>query len=379
MKTLILTLFGLFLSATASAHAGLPTIWEPVFDGDELVGLSGTWGLVTFDHKNRPRWVCEEATREVTIAYAYADGTWFSATRDGLLKSTDHGCTWSPVEGLLEGRTIGGWRRNPNDGDDILAATDERSRDNFILRSRDGGTTWEAVTPPYTLGGIRSVRSDFDGALIVSAAINAEQGWQIFRVENDTWQPDSPPFDPYFDLLIASEPDEPPLALALDENGWHIYTWTADALQRLGSLEIQPLAARWAEDGTVEIATDTGTLIHWSDGESVEVGRSTCLLDTPQGPIHCGTADDALLFRPADDRAFDDDIRWQEVIPRQCTAEPTHPCATLWPITASWFGGDPAPELPSETAPDSGCAAAGPPFLWAGWFLSFWVLHRRRR
>lgn len=68
----------------------------------------------------------------------------------GLLRSSDDGRTWAPVDGVAG--DVLALAAAPAGGPSIFLATEER-----LLRSEDAGVTWQPVTPPQPGGAIQAM------------------------------------------------------------------------------------------------------------------------------------------------------------------------------------------------------------------------------
>ena len=367
IRPVAITLLALAIAAptvaprAAHAHGGLPVVWEPILDDGALVGIGGTWGLVTFDSSGRPRWVCEESVQETTLAYGYADGVWVAATRDGLKTSADDGCTWNATTGPMATSSIAGWTRNPSDSNHILATTDEAHTPNAVFETRDGGATWSAVSPT-TSQRLRSVAADFATGDFWVTAKGENDVWQVLSGQlgdsdgHTEWHAASPAFENFLDLRVVSPPNARALAFGQRSDHWLALTWSDDTTSELARLDTIPTDGAWDGDAVV-FATQQGDLGRIVDGVVTYDGRAACLLDSPIGALRCGTASDPGMFWRAD-APESAPVQWVSVIPRACTEEPAHPCAGLWPLAASWFGGDPNAHPPHDEP--TGCGGDVP-------------------
>jgi photosystem II stability/assembly factor-like uncharacterized protein len=96
-------------------------------------------------------------------ALAVAGETWFAATAQGILRSTDHGSTWTPV------LTAEAAKAFPGTGDYLTMAVDgERifiGRRAGMVVSDDNGTTWQPLQFPAGLTTLSSLALTPDGTL----------------------------------------------------------------------------------------------------------------------------------------------------------------------------------------------------------------------
>ena len=87
-------------------------------------------------------------TNGIVISPAFgSDGTFFAATLDGLLRSTDQGITWETIynyDEVLQGNFTPWVVMSPNFGTDNTLFTSKVCEG--VFRSKDRGETWEDVT-----------------------------------------------------------------------------------------------------------------------------------------------------------------------------------------------------------------------------------------
>jgi photosystem II stability/assembly factor-like uncharacterized protein len=99
-------------------------------------------------------------------ALATSDGTWYTATQQGVFRSTDDGRSWQgPVLGVEGAGSVSG----PGDYVAIAAqgSTVFAARRHGIMMSADGGVTWNPVAFPSGLSAVRTLAATPDGMLWV--------------------------------------------------------------------------------------------------------------------------------------------------------------------------------------------------------------------
>ena len=86
----------------------------------------------------------DEVLRPAQLAIA-DDGTLFATAGPVIARSTDGGGTWIYLDGLPPGFEIASLAVSPNFAQDAIVVIGGDYRDNQILRSADGGESWESV------------------------------------------------------------------------------------------------------------------------------------------------------------------------------------------------------------------------------------------
>jgi photosystem II stability/assembly factor-like uncharacterized protein len=98
------------------------------------------------------------STLDVT-SIAVSPGVLWVAANDGLFKSEDQGATWPRVQVDSDGNLVSEVAVDPTDPDDVYAVAD--TGENPLLRSRDGGRSWNVVATPPPIS-ILPIRLKFD-------------------------------------------------------------------------------------------------------------------------------------------------------------------------------------------------------------------------
>ncbi len=124
------------------AHAPIRSVGNALYKSTDR---GETWRQVK---PNLPVDSGYSVTSGIVISPAFGtDGTFFAATLDGLLRSTDQGITWETIysyDGVLQGNFTPWVVLSPNFGTDNTLFTSKVCEG--VFRSKDRGETWEEVT-----------------------------------------------------------------------------------------------------------------------------------------------------------------------------------------------------------------------------------------
>jgi len=290
----LLTLVAVAWGPGARAHLGGAEGVLPFVDDGVLVGGGTTWGVIGDDGGAFAQ-TCEEAIGDVPRDFARVVGDdgeqLLAATGLGVMTSTDDGCSWRAVPGT-EGRSIAALTTSPP-GTRLWALSDdvdvERTGDNALLRSDDGGATFQA-------------QQTFAGARLTSLAVGAARVAPgelllIAGTDVDSRQP----------LLFAGDAggvaalSGPALdgaqlvrALAVDDDA--VWFSTLDGIGR-GHLFVAPRG----DDDALQLA------------DAVEVGAFDGLVRATAAiaGVRFATAAGSVLFSVADAGAAIDPSAWQ--------------------------------------------------------------------
>lgn len=174
-----------------------------------------SWSMVS-DLANAITLAIDPTQADTLYAYIWplVDGT---DDPKGLRKSTDGGRTWAdPSDGAALG-AIGEARAlviDPRNPSLLLAGSAYRVGSGQILRSADGGVTWDSTYSIQALMGIGEVRDiDFDLAdhNVVYAGHSVYHGGVVVRSQDNglTWQAlPSPPEPLSYPAALATDPDD---------------------------------------------------------------------------------------------------------------------------------------------------------------------------
>lgn len=176
--------------APARGHLGEPTIkglrfpesrpeapWF-VVDNVGLLALDADW-----------RWLCDEAISPVPgledLAPLDAEGRiWLAATRGGLRRTVDGGCSFAAVPGFEE-HQVGHLSPDPSrPGHAVIGTTTIGGPPNDVWRTTDGGESWQAAGLDLTgrVRGMLRAEADPDVIYVVhtSGALRSDDGGRSF-------------------------------------------------------------------------------------------------------------------------------------------------------------------------------------------------------
>jgi len=414
----------LLAPASALAHGRPPALQslDAHPDAPETLVAQATWGLAVRGGGDW-RWLCAaafgvDARSEDPAVIAGPDGALLVGTFDGLWRSPDGGCSWERPEARLADAFVVDVQRGP--GDLYYAVASDVAREDRLWRSRDGGRQWEVLSGfgEVLVDRVRVAPSRPD-RLYASGAIPARDGREreTFLLRSDdggrSFERFPVPFEPEERLLLleAVDPVDPdalwavmlhfagelaPERLLRSEDGGE--TWTSPlALPQIGGVV--------ATEGAVLAGSRLGGLYRSEDGGTFEA------LD-PALPVTCLAALGGELWACTDravagfglarvvDGAVEPALALSEIVdPVACPR-----CSTAGVVCPAWApdvaydlgqdasvppgfgdGGTGAPrdaEIPAECRPPGppGCACgvgAGETPSWPlGLIFVAWILRR---
>ena len=140
---------GLLLSAAAEAHLGAPAVRQirfPAQRAEPMWIVVRNVGLLIPDGDGY-RWLCDEAITTKPgfndLAPLDAEGViWAAATRFGLYRTLDGGCSFEPVEGVLSRHQVRSISPNPMVPGEALLITETTTLDDDVFITTDAGETW---------------------------------------------------------------------------------------------------------------------------------------------------------------------------------------------------------------------------------------------
>jgi photosystem II stability/assembly factor-like uncharacterized protein len=143
-------LTGLLVS-TAWGHGAAPQVKEirwPVH-GDGRIWLVDELGLLD-QQDDGFYWLCDD-TVSTLVGFDSAHSTdpngieWIVATRGGIFRTTDRGCSFVQIPGDLTQHVVVGLWAHPERPLEVLTTTQTLGIPNDVWRSTDGGQTWSAA------------------------------------------------------------------------------------------------------------------------------------------------------------------------------------------------------------------------------------------
>lgn len=159
-------LLALSLAVPAAAHVGQLQEGREAFlvDGDLVGGLS-TWGIVlpVGNHWER---VCEEAIGPVAFfARRRASGDILVGTLEGLMVTSDEGCSYQLVSGALDTHSPSAMVAV---GSRLFATTAHYGQANGIYVSDDDGESWTLAHGPVTDTALFQLQASADGTHLMA-------------------------------------------------------------------------------------------------------------------------------------------------------------------------------------------------------------------
>lgn len=332
-------------------------------------------------------WLCDDTVSAlVGFDSAYAPGgdgaTWIVATRGGIFRTTDGGCSFTQVPGPLTQHVVIGLWGHPARPMEILTTTQTLGIPNDVWRSTDGGQTWTAAGL-NSMGRVRSlVRSPADPD-VVYATHGAGVGRSSDGGARFTPVTLGPPVEALADglevlpqefRLLAAHPVDPDIVFALIERfpasfvvrstdggqSWQVVLSIEDASD---SLAFEPngqrgiLANPFVGVFRTEDAGETWQMID-------SPGAMGCLTTGPQGAIWaCGRGEPRAWVAAS---TTDLGATWTPVIAQYTELAGSFMCPPDSPTAMACAGrcepGDQAcldRLVDGEMEPDQGAADAG--------------------
>jgi MYXO-CTERM domain-containing protein len=185
--------------ALAGAHGGLPVSLRILRADGRLYVPVVFWGMWVGKEGEPWTWICEEAINGFrTRRYAVgSDGTTFYATDTrGLTRSTDRGCTWTPVAGELADKRVTEIETHASDpmtawlttasGAILQEDGGTTAPDNALFVTHDRGASWSRV--PGLAGQntrlLQGLRVSGNTLYVTSAAAEADPRPAIHRSDD---------------------------------------------------------------------------------------------------------------------------------------------------------------------------------------------------
>jgi photosystem II stability/assembly factor-like uncharacterized protein len=170
-----LPLIACLLASTAWGHGAAPQVKEIRWPahGDGRIWLVDELGLLD-QQDDGFYWLCDD-TVSTLVGFDSAHSTdlsgdvWIVATRGGIFRTTDRGCSFMQVPGDLTQHVVVGLWAHPERPMEVLTTTQTLGIPNDVWRSTDGGQTWAAAGINAS-GRVRSlVRSAADPNVIFAS------------------------------------------------------------------------------------------------------------------------------------------------------------------------------------------------------------------
>ena len=318
------------IAALAAAAAllcpaqALPGQAGPLVRQGELLGGATDSGLVLLVD-DVPVWSCAEALGlDATFWHLGEDGVLVAGTAEGVRRSEDGGCSWSPAWGALGELAIGGLAAVGDVDGQLLVSAEGTG----LWRSLDGGAQWEELAPlpggfapgPLVVDSAgerpRVSATDADGLPHVLASDDGGDSW-LEPYELSGWAEAR---------LVLLRPDGQGLYLAAISGLGDDFLVALDPDLTSGphALAMPPgpvVGAAMVGDDLLYVARGEGLYRRapGGDPEPIPGGPTQCLaaLDgrvwgCSDGAAYLAVSDDGELWTPL--------VSWQDVVPRDCPA-----------------------------------------------------------
>ncbi|MDQ3034610.1 MAG: hypothetical protein M3Y87_19530 [Myxococcota bacterium] len=281
-------------TSSAHAHGREPALGHIAFHPTDrdLVVVRATWGFITTrDGGDTWTWQCADAvpfdrTREDPGLALFASGALVTATFDGLHRSDEARCAWSPAEGAPTDAFVTDVIRDPTAPSIGWAISSPGMTPDVVHRSDDEGRTWTAVSMPHEAAltdRIRIAPSDgtriytsgvvprsIDMELRLGMVLRSDDRGATFRAlpveligEERTVHllgVDPTDADRVFARAVRRVTDEVPERLLLSEDGGETWTTVLELLEIVGFAISEDGRTVWAGswDGGLHRSTDGG-------------------------------------------------------------------------------------------------------------------------
>jgi hypothetical protein len=206
---------------TADAHDGSFFGVRPFSDAGDFVGGGTTYGLVLVED-GRNLWTCLGAVGATPFWWH-----WVSAervlmgTNEGIRISQDGGCTWTVPVGLAGELTSFSIAPRPNLSQELVATTGASEAANHVLRSVDGGLSWDSILRVEDADIWRTVWNQTGteliaevvhpgGVTVLQRSVDAGESWLATLLHLGDWRSVGlfgPSLDAQFLWLTALSPE----------------------------------------------------------------------------------------------------------------------------------------------------------------------------
>jgi photosystem II stability/assembly factor-like uncharacterized protein len=203
---------------------------------------------------------------------------------EGVLKSTDGGQTWQPVNNGLSNLYVGTLFMHPTNPDVLLAGTGNNVYFDYggVYLTTNGGISWQAVLPNENINAVEFALSDPNIAYAGSAgavygSTDGGQTWGKVSVGEDGWG--SQGVRAGFPIDFQVDPRDPNRVFANNYGGGNFLsvdggqTWTVASAGYTGA-QVRAIAVDPTESATVYAAARSGFFTS-ADGGDSWVGLNT--------------------------------------------------------------------------------------------------------
>ncbi|MCC7070334.1 MAG: hypothetical protein IT383_03370 [Deltaproteobacteria bacterium] len=331
----------LALAVPAAAHVGqLQEGRDPfLVDGEVMGGLS-TWGIVLPVGSHWER-VCEEAIGPVAFfARRRARGDILVGTLEGLMVTSDEGCSYQLLSGALDEHSPAAMVAV---GNRLFASTAQYGQANSIYTSDDEGESWQVAHGPVADTALFQLHASADGShLIATGSRTGASTSPVVLVSVDGGESFQDVSSGYTGYVIVS-------ALGFRENGstamistmtsdnqFRVMAAAAGSYQTPTTIGTLPSEAKSGVDwnSTVWVVTPLAGMFYRkgpADADFVQVSDTTsgptkCVARHPDGDrlLGCGrqaVGNPGLFMESADGVNWHEIIGFDDIAYRVCPAE----------------------------------------------------------
>lgn len=176
-------------AAPAAANGRAPAMMSVHRGADGVVLGGATFGAV-LQQGGAYRWICESAIGYGGFfdpQFERVGATLWASTFDGLARSEDGGCSWGYAQGDLLDHFVGGFAVSPGNPAIVVAGSGTLGRDNGLMRSTDGGRSFQALAATSSARELwTSVRfAPGDGQRVYATSFTVNPGTNTLWVSRD--------------------------------------------------------------------------------------------------------------------------------------------------------------------------------------------------
>ncbi len=392
----------LVVALAAAAHLDAVAGMSPYVVDGEVIGGGTTWGVVLQDDDLVLRRVCEEAIGErPRFLHRAQDGRVLVGSSQGLLVTTDGGCTYAPVAGPLGAASTAALAVAPDDPARIAVVTSAPGGGNGLFVSADEGATFTALRSDDgdLLFGSVALGA---GGLVVAGGVSPSSGAPFLWASSDdvafavadgaTSAADGgvPPdagvdggADGGVEVRTTPWPAGSTLVRALGvagdgrvalgvvdaQGGGRLVLVAPDLQAAEDAATFDGAPTAWAEHAGRRFVAIAGTALYVDDGDGFvldEDAPAKCLVH-PTGDARlwaCGQLGDGAHFL-----ATDDGVAWQPYMPFGLVVDRLCPAGTIGQTACAYLfvdGGAPVRTDAGHDDADAGAVQPPPPSCGCG-------------
>jgi hypothetical protein len=273
------------LSAANGAFADSKVILLPKARPQQIIASADVSGLVISDDAGGSwYWICEDAIGSFSALFqlgAAPDERLYAIARQGLVASSDSGCTWSHPEGIAQ--HAGDVFADPVDPARVLivsqtALSDGPELSDVVAESSDYGESFGApqfTTDSASITGVEVSRTDAASRYLTMSSLASQHPYVVRSTDRGaTWRPidlsHQLGLQPYTLRILAVDPDDARSLYLRMSNGARdslgISRDGADTLRVALQLEARMTAFLRRSDGALLVAGSDGQSYISQDG-----------------------------------------------------------------------------------------------------------------